>query len=385
LQLTPPPPVGVDNLDDGIFFRRARIHFNGNAWEVMEFDCEFDFENLTSIAFDEMWVGLKDLPLLGTVRFGQHSVPQGLESFSTSRATLFLERSATFDCFLQDYAPGVFASNNYLDQRVTWEAMFHKIDPVQFNGASFGDGEYAATVRLTGLPLYQADGRYLVHLGASYQYRHAQLDRTVLVDPGDNRDVVDLRSRPELRDAAGPQGNSVRWIDTGRIIADDVQTVGIEGLVIAGPISVQSEAFLAHVDNAIFPADKSGTSHGNPNFLGCYAEASYYLTGENRGYDKRMGRTLILPPYTNFWWVKSEHGHCLGRGAWELLYRYSIVDLDDAGINGGILTEHTLGLNWHINQNLKLQWNYLHANRDVVAPAHSGDVDGFGMRVHLMF
>src|SRR5262249_35668061 len=159
------------------------------------------------------WVGLKDLPFVGTVRVGQHSVPQGLESFSTSRASLFLERSATFDCFLQDYAPGVFASNNYLDQRVTWEAMFHKIDQVPFNGAAFGDGEYAATVRLTGLPLYQADGRYLVHLGASYQFRHAQLDRTVIVLPGENRDVVDLRSRPELRDAAGAQGNSVRWID----------------------------------------------------------------------------------------------------------------------------------------------------------------------------
>jgi phosphate-selective porin OprO/OprP len=385
LALTAPFPVGVDNLDDGIFFRRVRLHMDGSAWQVMEFDCEVDFENLTSISFDEMWMGLKDIPLLGSVRVGQHSVPQGLESFSTSRASLFLERSATFDCFLQDYAPGVFASNNYLDQRVTWEAMFHKIDQVPFNGASFGDGEYAATVRLTGLPLYQADGRYLVHLGASYQYRHAQLDRSVIVTPGDNRDVVDLRSRPELRDAAGTQGNSVRWIDTGRIIADDVQTVGIEGLVIAGPFSVQSEAFLAHVDNAVFPANASGTPRGNPNFTGCYAELSYYFTGENRGYDRRMGRTLIKPPDTNFWWVKSDHGHCLGRGAWELIYRYSIVDLDNDGIKGGILTEHTLGLNWHINQNIRLQWNYLHANRDVVAPLQSGDVDALGMRILLVF
>jgi phosphate-selective porin OprO/OprP len=387
LALTPDPPVGVGNLDDGIFFRRARIHIDGSAWEVLEFDCEFDFENLTSITFDEMWAGLTDLPGLGTVRFGQHSVPQGLESFSTSRASLFLERSATFDTFLQDYAPGVFASNNYLDQRLTWEAMFHRIEPVPYNGADFGDGEYAGTVRLTGLPLYQADGRYLVHLGASYQFRETKLDRTVLVAPSLNegRDLVRFRSRPELRDAAGPQGNSFRWIDTGNLIADDVQTAGIEGLGIAGPFSVQSEAFLAHVDNAVFPANKSGTPHGNPNFWGCYAEASYYLTGENRGYDKRMGRTLILPPYTNFWWVKSDHGHCLGRGAWELLYRYSIVDLDDAGINGGILTEHTLGLNWHVNQNVRLQWNYLHANRDVVAPAHRGEVDAIGMRVLLVF
>ena len=38
-----------------------------------------------------------------------------------------------------------------------------------------------------------------------------------------------------------------------------------------------------------------------------------------------------------------------------------------------------------MNPNVKFQWSYVHANRDVVSPLRSGDVDGFGMRIHLDF
>src|SRR5262249_52559835 len=155
----------------------------------------------------------------------------------------------------------------------------------------------------------------------------------------EGRDVVRFRARPELRDGTGPLGNNNRWIDTGNIIADDVQTVAAEAMAYAGPFWVQSEATLAHVDNAFFPGNNSRQRHGDLNYWGLYAMAGWILTGENRGYDKRFGRYERLRPSTNFWWVRGDHGHCLGRGAWEVVYRYSFVDLDDNGINGGLLTE----------------------------------------------
>jgi phosphate-selective porin OprO and OprP len=385
LQLTPDPPVGVGNLDDGIFFRRVRLSMDGTAWEVVEFQFEFDFDMLNTVLFRHLWVGLKDIPVLGTVRLGQQKVPQGLESYSGNRFIPLMERSAMFDAFNQEYSPGVFVSNNAFDQRITWAGMFHRFENVPNSGEDFGDGEYAGTFRVSALPLYQADGRYLLHLGASYQFRTAKLDRTILVDPGDDRDVVRFRARPELRDGTGPFGNSNRFVDTGNILADDVQTLAAEAMAYAGPFWIQSEATLAHVDNAVFPADKSGTFRGDPNFWGAYVMAGYFLTGENRGYDRRFGRYDRVRPNTNFWWVQGEHGPCLGRGAWEVIYRYSFVDLNDLGINGGLLTEHTLGLNWYLNPNVKLQWSYVHANRDVPSPLRSGDVDGFGMRIHLDF
>jgi phosphate-selective porin OprO/OprP len=325
------------------------------------------------------------MPLLGTVRIGQQKVPQGLESYSGNRFIPLMERSAMFDALDQEYAPGVSVSNNALDQRLTWAGMLHRFLNVPNSGADFADGEYAGTFRVSGLPLYQADGRNLLHLGASYQFRTAKLDRTVLVDPGDNRDLVRFRARMELRDGTGPFGNNNRFVDTGNIIADDVQTVGTEAMAYAGPFWLQAEATLAHVDDAIFPADKAGTRRGDLNFWGTYVMAGYFLTGENRGYDKRFGRYDRVRPFTNFWWVQGEHGPTLGRGAWEVIYRYSFLDLNDQGINGGLLTEHTLGLNWYLNPNVKFQWSYVHANRDVPVPLRRGDVDGFGMRIHLDF
>ena len=74
-----------------------------------------------------------------------------------------------------------------------------------------------------------------------------------------------------------------------------------------------------------------------------------------------------------------------GWGAWEVGYRFSYLDLNDNGIGGGLLRQHTLGLNWYFNDNFKVQANYLNINRSVVAPARSGTVHGFGMLAQWYF
>ena len=45
----------------------------------------------------------------------------------------------------------------------------------------------------------------------------------------------------------------------------------------------------------------------------------------------------------------------------------------------------TLGLNWYLNPNVKIQGNYIHALRNVADPALSGDIDAFGLRFALDF
>ena len=39
----------------------------------------------------------------------------------------------------------------------------------------------------------------------------------------------------------------------------------------------------------------------------------------------------------------------------------------------------TLGLNWYLNPNVKIQGNYVHALRDMANPAVSGTVDAFAV------
>ncbi len=394
-----PGSTGVGPLDDGFAFRRIRLSLDGTVYELFEFAAETQFENLTTVSWVDLYGGLKEVPFLGTVRFGQMKVPQGLESCSTGKGLDFLERSALFETFWQLVGVGAFASNTLFDEHFTWAAMIHRIETFAPNtGSQFSDGDYGFTARISALPLFENDGRCLVHLGLSHQWKNAQLDRTTnlpgtplatvpLVD--DARRIVRYRTRTEIRDGVGTQGNTGRFVDTGNIIADDVNTTGFEFLWANGPVYVQAEATTALVGNATYPAAANGTPRGNTLFWGAYAQVGWFLTGEQRAYDKRFGRYQgNLKPNENFFMIRDESGQLhRGLGAWELAYRYSYVDLNDAdsGILGGTLGEHNFALNWYWNPNTKIQFNYLIADRDVPTPAQSGTIQGFGIRAHYDF
>lgn len=123
---------GVGALDDGLFFRRVRLRTDGTGYELVEFTMEVDFEQLNLITFDHLWVGVKEVPLLGTVRVGQHKVPMGLEQVGSDYHLTFLERSSLSDGFWTLFAPGIFVGNTYLEDHVTFQTMFHRIQPLGF-------------------------------------------------------------------------------------------------------------------------------------------------------------------------------------------------------------------------------------------------------------
>src|SRR5213593_2443128 len=79
-------------------------------------------------------------------------------------------------------------SNSFLDQRMTYAAMayFQDNNPININNNNsvfFGDGVGAYTGRITGLPLYENDGRCLLHLGLSGTWRNNARPGTDVADP----------------------------------------------------------------------------------------------------------------------------------------------------------------------------------------------------------
>jgi phosphate-selective porin OprO/OprP len=399
------PPAGVGVLRNGTFFRRLRLQAKGQMWEQAEFNLEFDFENIetrttapgaapppiSTVAFDHMWWGLKDLPVFGTVRVGNQRVPQSIEAFHDSKWLTFMERTAAFDAFILDFAPGILVSNTYFDQHVTWHNMFHRASGLapRFaelgTGADFGGGEWAATTRLTLLPIYEDEGRRLLHLGASYQWRRAKFD------PDVQADVIEYRARPEIRDSNGfaQESNNNRYIDTGLIEARDAHLLGTELIANFGRVHVQSEYYLVMVRDALVRSGQAVIPLGNPAFQGCYVQVSYFLTGEHQPYDRRFAVPDRPQPITNFYWARIDEGCPRGLGLWEIAARYTFLDLGTipggGGTGGGSLSDLNIGLNWWLNSSMKVQWNYIHANRDVPAPNHSGGVDAFGMRFAIDF
>ena len=86
-------------------------------------------------------------------------------------------------------------------------------------------------------------------------------------------------------------------------------------------------------------------------FYGGYLFGSWLLTGETRNYNPGTGEFDNIVP-------GSPLGHG-GWGAWELAARVSFVDLTDEDVIGGEQSNITLGLNWYLNERLRMQLNLI--------------------------
>lgn len=390
---------GLGSLDDGAYFRRVRLRADGTAYETIEFVLEVDFEQLNYITYDHMWFGAKDLPFLDTVRIGQHKVPMGMENLGSDYHLTNLERSAGSDAFSTLFAPGIWWSRNFLDKNVSFQTMFHKTQQMNFYTSAFGDGDYASSTRLTWTPLYKNDGAEIVHVGMNYQWRTGNLGREIAPGGtgstfGDSQNAMRFRARGDIRDAIGiGSGNNLggdpaRFVDTGYFLCNSVQTIMPEFLMIMGPFSIQSEAYLVWAQNArtLYGTSPVGTNVGNATFWSAYTEFSYFLTGERRGYDRRFGMYDRPVLDSNAFMVRGDDGKLhVNWGAWQVAYRYTYMDLNSGPLAGGQMGEHTFGLNWYFNNTSKVQFQYSIIQRNVMNPAVSGTVQALGMLAQWYF
>ena len=180
--------------------------------------------------------------------------------------------------------------------------------------------------------------------------------------------------------------------------------MGLEALYIRGPFSVQAEYGWNWIDDVVGVVNVASgagplTKFAAPQnyvFSGGYIQMAYTLTGENRAYDKRIG-TLAREyyghagPYEKAFLVRDENGRlCWGLGSWELAARYSFADLNDGTgiyrIAGGDMQGVTVGLNWYVNNNLNVMFDYVHDFRyDMNGGTPVGATNGVGTRVQFQF
>ena len=89
-------------------------------------------------------------------------------------------------------------SRNFADQRVSFQTMFHNTQPVNgFYTSAFGNGNMASSTRLTFDPIYEDEGRHLMHLGLSGGWRDGTNNIGAVTSAND---TIRLRARPEMRD-----------------------------------------------------------------------------------------------------------------------------------------------------------------------------------------
>jgi phosphate-selective porin OprO/OprP len=295
------------------------------------------------------------------------------------------------------YTAGISAFNNTEDKRAGAQIGIYK-NNVYDSGFTYSIGDaWTYGGRVIWTPYYdeESKGRYLLHTGIGSEWR--SLNTNVSATTG--FDNVRVRSRGDLRNAASTLDPN--FADTGNFYAISQTVLDPEVAFQWGPLLVQAEYTTSWFRGARAAYNLPNSNLGNVFFQGGYVETLYFLTGENRDYNRQSGVFNRVVPKENF---------NRGRGtwgAWQIGARFDWLDLNSgtqsaAGsiVNGGNAQDMTLGLNWFFNPNARLQFNYVCSWINNAAPATfpgsvgalngsrftgDGPINSFGARMDFNF
>jgi phosphate-selective porin OprO/OprP len=386
----------LGDIQDGVGFRRARLQALGSVAECTNYSLEMDFATAGRPSFMDVWGEQTNLPIFGNVRIGHYRQPFSLDSLTSVRQLTFLERSLPFQAFVPFRRVGVMAYDKSDSEMTTWAYGIYRTGG--FNNAPLGDTRFASDIgddggysfsgRATHLLAYDepSEGRYLLHIGGGYNYSR-------MTGSTANAPFYQARVIPEFFVGDPAAGGATAsgtpfFLDTGRLAANQYHLFGAELAGQYGAFNWQGEYMATVVDQI-----------GAPNVFydGAYGQIGYFLTGENRTYNRTVGALDRVIPFNDFF---SLDRNCpvVGWGAWEIAGRVSYVNLNDSNAvstvvtaaplpavpNPGRMTSTTVGLNWFWNSYCKMQFNYIHCFLDQAVLGNS-DCDIFCGRFETAF
>lgn len=396
------------SMQDGVGFRRARLQAVGSVTEFTNYSIEMDFATAGRPSFMDVWGEQTHVRFFGNIRIGQYRQPFSMDSLTPVRQLQFLERSLPFQAFDPFRRDGIMAYDKSDDQMTSWAYGIYRTGG--FNNAPLGDSRYGIDIgngggasfmgRVTHLLYYDeaSNGRYMAHVGGAYNYSR------ITAGPSGGTPFYQARAIPEFFVGYPDGGNGFPagstgagtpfFADTGRIPANQFQIFDLQAAGQYGAWNIQAEYMATVVD---------ATTTGTVFYDGAYVQTGYFLTGENRTYNRMFGVFDRIVPFTDFFGLGRKSRTC-GWGAWELTGRWSYVNLSNSnaiavatatpGYNGvgvlpvspnpGRLNDLTLGVNWYWNAYTKVQFNYIRAMLDNTTLGHS-NTDIFATRFQIEF
>lgn len=377
-------------LQDSTTFRRLRLRAEGTMWSNIDYVAEYDFAlalqntdpgitgtnnsanpanglqgttthggtgiqsgNTTNVAQPTtIFVTIHDVPIVNNMRIGNQQDWFSMEHIESARFLDFMERAPIMDAFAgpsnNGYTPGISMYDNTEDKNLGWQFGIYKNNAYD-SGFTYSIGNaWAYGGRLIYTPYYdeESNGRYLVHTGLGVEYR--SFSNTI---PAANQGTnIRVRSRGDLRNASSVLDPN--YADTGNFFTQGQTMICPELAIQLGPLLLRSE-FVANYFQGVRPFQGSTIDLGTCFMYGGYAEALYFLTGENRVYNRQSGVFGRVIPKENLKFNECRYG------AWQIGTRFDYLNLNAKGINGGQSNNLTLGLNWFLNPNLRFQVNYV--------------------------
>ena len=267
----------------------------------------------------ELYVGWTMPGTLNGVRVGFSKEPFTMSDSTSAVALPFMERPLPI-VFAPSYNLGVMLNGRHAESRISWWT-----GAFRYSGSGGGGKRLDLTGRVTALLWVDADDSRLLHLGASYSHQ--------------------FRSDFELRYRRRPEAHLAdRYVDTGDMIVDDVDLLGLELAAKWDAFTLQAE-WVGSSNNR-----KDGSDVG---FWGAYVGASWLVTGEQRPYLRRRGAFGRVAPNRPLSWKNGTWG------ALEAAARFSYLDLNNRDIRGGTINNVTFALSWLLDANYSITGNWV--------------------------
>jgi len=288
------------------------------------FDKGFNEEELDSFTLFDWRL---DIPFFknSVMSIGKQKEPISGERIQSMLFNHMQERTAVADALMPSRNVGIVWNGSSPNKYSSW--AFGVFNDWFDADQDFDESASQYIGRLTWAPLRSEDDSNLVHLGLGYRYSDAKEGFRYWTEPEFNQSPVYVDT------GFGEDG--------GMLPAENTQTWNAELSWRKGPFWLASEYTRTDVDNTLL---------GNPSFDGYFVAASWILTGEMRAYNRKSGTFGSVPV--------SRSVYQNGKGAWELVARWSNLNLNDGLVEGGDMDIASVGLNWWATPFFGVNFNY---------------------------
>ncbi|MBR0290687.1 MAG: hypothetical protein IJQ79_00975 [Bacteroidales bacterium] len=342
-------PSYADPIGNGISIRRARFAIKAQVDKNWYGEFDMDLADGLVELKDAIvrYTGIPNLDL----QVGNFKENFSLQRNTSSRYLQFIERPMVCSAlapsrhigFNAKYDnPWIWASAGIFGQE---GAGAEEIANVQDNNKDFGRGisflsntGYSVTTKVVFRPLCKLDNASL-HIGAAYSYRTTK-GSMATGEWGTYR--ASARNSTSI--------NRKKYIDTNNL--KDYSYNNLWTVEIAGHWEgLRYEA--AYIGDNVHFKDTKLTN----DFGGWYVQAGYLLFGGKQRYDSKGAK-----------YTRAIRGRKWGD--LELCARYEYCNLNDtresakALVYGGSAEAYTIGLNWWVTNNVRMQVNYQYNNND---------------------
>ncbi len=264
---------------------------------------------------------LKDLSLgyeinkAAEITIGQFEQPSSLDGVTSSNDITFMTRAAPVESFLPGRSQGI-----NLALRGDWAAL-QLGSYIEYDLDDGDDSEDYVNYSFRTYFFPVNEKRNALHIGIWGLY----------ADPVAKK--YEFEVEPEAK------VNAKDILESGKIKhINHVITGGLETGWIFGPLTLQAEYL-----NQRYSREEG---YDEFDYSGHYISASYILTGESKSYKKSGGAIESPNPKRDY-------------GALEVAFRVSNVDLTDENRDKGEFNSNTIGINWYLNQNFRMMYNYI--------------------------